>query len=542
MFLTKKYLFSFFCLLIFQIGMSQSFTIGFNSLDEKLRDLQLQGKIPLNYSFLSRPYSTNANLTIDSVVKAIDPDYILPNSKIKLANKLNLTLLPVSSVTKFNSDHPYGNNQQGFIDAKGIQTYLSSGVYLKYGMIDAQLMPELVYANNPNFETSSKYGAPTKGTYQRLFMGQSFIRLSYKNLALSLSTENKWWGPGIQNSIIMSNNAPGFTHIALQTKGPIKTPIGNFEFSLLAGKLVEDTSVLLEVKDLTTYYYAQGSYGGYPSIASRDTGTWRYLNSINLVYNPIFAPSLFLFINRLGYTYSSNIGKHGNFLQDYLPVFIGLFRGTSKYYTSDGTNTSTKQIVSLGARYVFQKAHAELYAEYGIGDNTFNLRDFTLSVDHGATFMAGFKKMVPLAHQKWLNLEAEATQLTQSFNNQYRGTGGDWYLYQGSYTNQGRIIGAGYGMVSNMQSLKFSIKNKFSENGILLQRIIHNTTLEPYFSLNKRWIDYSLGYVFQKRIKNLVIQSRTQLVFSDNYAWKINEQKYNLSSQLGLLYFIRTKP
>ena len=241
---SNKYLFSFFCLFLFHWGIAQSFPIGFNSMDEKLRDLQLQGKMPLNYSFLSRPYNTNAHLTMDSVVKAIDADYTLPNSKIKLTKKLNFTLLPLSLVTKFNSDHPYGNNQQGFIDAKGIQTYLSSGVYLKYGMIDAQLMPELVYANNPNFETSSNYGAPTKGTYQKLFMGQSFIRLSYKNLALSLSTENKWWGPGIQNSIIMSNNAPGFTHIALQSKGPIKTVIGNFEFSLLAGKLVEDTSVL----------------------------------------------------------------------------------------------------------------------------------------------------------------------------------------------------------------------------------------------------------------------------------------------------------
>ena len=93
-----------------------------------------------------------------------------------------------------------------------------------------------------------------------------------------------------------------------------------------------------------------------------------------------------------------------------------------------------------------------------------------------------------------------------------------------------------------MQNLKMTIKNKFSENGIIFQRIIHNSTLEPNFSLNKRWVDYSVGYIFQKRIKNLVLQSRTQLVFSDNYAWKINEQKFNLSSQLGLLYFIHTKP
>ncbi|MFX9097187.1 capsule assembly Wzi family protein, partial [Acinetobacter baumannii] len=86
-----------------------------------------------------------------------------------------------------------------------------------------------------------------------------------------------WWGPGSQNSLLMSNNAPGFLHLTLNTRYPIKTGIGNFEFQFISGKLTEDTSVLLENKDLTTYYYNQGTYDGGPADPKTDSLNWRYI-------------------------------------------------------------------------------------------------------------------------------------------------------------------------------------------------------------------------------------------------------------------------
>ena len=539
--LHKKWLFSITILFLSNFVYVQSIPIGFNSVDEKIRELQLEGKIGTKYSFFSRPYRATAEISYDSILQKIDSTFEYRNVIYSNNKRINFQILPFSFITKFNSHHPYGWNQQGFIDAKGIQTYLSGGVYGRWGILSAQFMPEVVYANNSNFETSNNYGSPTKGAYKKYFPGQSYVSVAAGNLALSVSTENMWWGPGIENSLLMSNNAPGFLHLKLHSKGPIKTPIGNIEFSLIAGRLEEDTSVLLQVKNLTTYYYAQGSYSGYPSSPSLDSTNWKYLNAFTFSYNPKFAPSLYLGFTRVGYTYNNYLGNHGDFLQDYLPVFIGIFRSNSKYYKADGSNTKTKQIVSFSGRYLFQQSNAELYAEYGYGDNTSNLEDLTLSIDHGAVFSVGFKKLIPLSHRKWLSLESELTQLTQSFNNQYRGTGGDWYLYQGSYTNQSRILGAGYGMASNMVTVKATIKEGFNRAGIMLQRIIHSTTLEPNFSQDKKWIDYSLGFVYQKRYKNIVLQSKTQLVYSDNYAWKIDEQRFNFNSQLGVLYFLSVK-
>ncbi|WP_163277304.1 capsule assembly Wzi family protein, partial [Enterobacter hormaechei] len=77
---------------------------------------------------------------------------------------------------------------------------------------------------------------------QRIRAGQSSFRLNYKVLSVGISSENLWWGPGIYNSLLMSNNAPGFWHLTFNSRKPLKTPIGDFEWQLIGGKLVEDTS------------------------------------------------------------------------------------------------------------------------------------------------------------------------------------------------------------------------------------------------------------------------------------------------------------
>jgi len=96
-------------------------------------------------------------------------------------------------------------------------------------------------------------------------------------------------------------------------------------------------------------------------------------------------------------------------------------------------------------------------------------------------------------------------------------------------------------MNSLYQFFKTSIKNNLNEKGIFLERIVYNTTLEPNFSLNKKWVDYSIGYIYQKRVKNILLNARNQFIFSDNYAWKIDVKRFNFNCQLGLLYFISKK-
>ena len=68
-------------------------------------------------------------------------------------------------------------------------------------------------------------------------IGQSNIKLSWKKISIGFSTENIWWGPSIRNSIMMSNHARGFKHIFFKSNRPVITPIGNFEWQVITGRL-----------------------------------------------------------------------------------------------------------------------------------------------------------------------------------------------------------------------------------------------------------------------------------------------------------------
>ena len=52
--------------------------------------------------------------------------------------------------------------------------------------------------------------------------GQSSIAADIGPLSIGASTENEWWGPGVRNALILSNNAAGFPKIFLRTARPIR--------------------------------------------------------------------------------------------------------------------------------------------------------------------------------------------------------------------------------------------------------------------------------------------------------------------------------
>ena len=524
-------------------SLAQTVPVGLPVLDESLRNLQLEGKLDPKYSLSSRPFFTDKILTTDSLYKLMDSKHPIKTCRTHLfGNKGVFELLPFSFENQFNSHNPYGWNNAPMIDARGYQTFVSTGFYASLGIFSVQFKPEAVYAANPNFDYSSQYGAPTKGPYHHFFTGQSSIRINAAGLSFGVSTENMWWGPGIQNSLLMSNNAPGFAHLTLNTTKPIKTPIGNFEFQLIAGKLTEDTSVLLENKDLTTFYYTQGNYFGLPGTPSSDSLSWRYLNGITISYNPKWIKNLFLGITRVAYTYHNYLGEHQGFIHTYLPVFIGLFRNDAAY--SSGS-LNLKQIISINARYLFLKLHAELYAEYGANDNTYNLRDLLMSPDHAAAFTVGFKKIYALRNSKRIDINAEIIQLAESIDQSIRPTTGYWYLFQGGYTNQSKIIGSGFGMGSNMQTLTASLIEGLNKYGIIFQRIAHDPNPNylnglPSVTVGSRdypWNDLSAGLIFQKKMHRLLLNASLQAISSTNYAWKKNDNPINIHGQLTMQYY-----
>jgi hypothetical protein len=548
---------------IAMLSYSQSLPVGTNVLEDYYRRKQLLGELDSSISFAVRPLFPVSAFKVKNVY---DPDntlndgYFKSSGPIQFANgKGEFQILPFSWRQQYNSHHPYGWNDGGMIPARGYQTMLSGGFFAKFGPLSIQLRPEFVYAQNKNFDGFAKarsddeligyytfynlLDAPEqfgKGSYTKANWGQSSIRLTFGPASFGLSNENIWWGPGRKNSVIMTNNAAGFKHLTLNTVRPIKTFIGSFEGQIIAGRLENSNITPLSTTSSSTGLNLFAPY--------RDD--WRYLTGFNINYHPKWIPGLFLGFTRDFMSYNEDMSG----LKDYLPFFTPFQK--SKTAEASGDSFDRDQRTSVYARWLFQKARAEVYFEYALNDNSYNLRDFAGSPDHGRAYVFGISKLVPIRNKQdeFIEINAEIDQLSESVDRLVRPADGFYQhgaVAQG-YTNVGQVLGAGTGSGGNLQSLDISWLKGLGKLGIGFERYEHNADFYNLFikDLNgqsRRWVDYSLALKGELAYKNLLFSAKIQGIKSLNYQWGMKDyiaseyyiphnDVFNLHGELGVSF------
>lgn len=516
---------------------AQTVRVGEQDIDGLIRSYQLMGKLNDKISFNVRPLNfLNARdgkerLVRDSFYQSLSEDGSLKPKSGSFANKNGeWVLLPAMWKFKFNSHHPYGWNDEGMIAAKGLQQQFSAGIFAKYGPLSVQLNPQLVTAANPGFDYTPGYGAPGVGAFTKLYAGQSSVRLNAGAVSLGISTENVWWGPGQFSSLLLSNNAPGFAHITLNTRRPIETPVGGFEFQIIAGKIDEDSA-------------AGGLYENFHLKPANLTQDWRYLNAMVVSYRPSFISGLFLGMTRAFQLYENNIDQPGlGFFNKYIPVLSAIFKNNSGGSIEDARGRD--QQLSLFARMLFPKSHAEFYVEYGWNDHKANSRDFLSDPEHAAAYIVGGKKLIPLAKKNtWLELSGELTHMSQSPDYIVRNAG-NWYVhgvvFQGM-THQRQILGAGSGQGNNVQTLSVNWLRGVKKIGLIIQRIQHdpmalagdfsNQGLRPF-----AWNEWAMGVQGRWNFGKWLLNTEMQFAGSKNYAWEKDKKAGNLFMTGGLAY------
>ncbi len=308
------------CNLNLSASLAQSIPLGSFGLEDYYRREQLKGNTDSTLSFTVRP------LTAHSLKKT--GNVFTPDSGTVFFNKFDkgVILLPIEWKNQYNSHHPYGWNDGAMMPAKGYQTMVSAGFYVEEDWISLQVKPEFVMAVNNSFDefTHSHYGIiwawyynyynkidlPVRfgnKTHIKVYPGQSSIRFNYKALSAGASTENIWWGPGLRNSLLMSNTAPGFLHFTLNTRKPINTSVGSFEGQFIAGRLENSAYVPPD----TSYSYLGTKL--YQPKRNDD----RYISGIVATWQPKWTPGLFFGFARTSQQYTSDLNSVG----DYFPFF-----------------------------------------------------------------------------------------------------------------------------------------------------------------------------------------------------------------------------
>jgi hypothetical protein len=521
---TKYLLFIF---LFFTIGSSSAQSIPVGSIDlaeQRARNEQLLGKGDSLVSFTLRP--------------------LLQKATSDAQKGLTFHYLPINLRQQYNTFSPLVQNDGAMIPAKGYQTQFSTGIYASYGLLDIRINPEYVYADNPNFEafpinetnnvrlayihylnhSDIPYRFGDK-SYHYLGWGQSSIKFNIKNIAVGVSTENLWWGPGQKNALIMSNNAPGFLHFTINTRKPIQTFIGSFEGQLINGRL-ENSGFDNPIED----YIVDGVNYKIPKRSE-----WRYLSGLSINYHPKWIPGLFLGMNRVFQIYNTDLGKG---FTDYFPVITPF----SKMKNEDAKNRD--QLASVFIRWVMKESKSEIYVENGWNDHSSNYLDLFDSPSHSRAILFGLGKIFKLNSDKnnYLKFNFEHTQLQQSADRIVRPAGA-WYehgIVLHGYTQMGQVIGAGIGSGGNSQTLDFSIWNKNTVWGIQCERYAHNLDFyyDAYPDFQNKWVDLNINTYTYREYGNIGIQAKLNTSWMNNYQWQLDNNKINLQLQLALQYHL----
>ncbi|HWZ35287.1 MAG TPA: capsule assembly Wzi family protein, partial [Mucilaginibacter sp.] len=523
---------------------AQAIPVGTPVLDDYYRRMQLLGKVDSNLSFTVRPIFPGSATQVHDVYdpdSTLKHDYLLATGPVTFAKERGVfQILPLTWQQQFNSNHPYGWNDEAMIPAKGYQTMISGGFYIKFGPLSIQLRPEYVYATNPDFngyapghsgqeltsyyyyhnfiDNPERYG---NGAYSKVLWGQSSIKLTFGPISMGLSNESLWWGPGIRNALILSDNAPGFKHLILNTVRPIKTVIGYFEGQVIAGRL--DVSavpplMVTALPDGTNLYIPKEN-------------DWRYFTGFNINYHPKWIHGLTFGLTRTFDAYYNDVKVHG--FSAYVPFFFPYSKqaDTGGADSGIGDPFPRDQYTSFYTRLLFTKAQAEIYFEYGLNDNSYNLSDFIGSPDHSRAYIFGLRKMLSINGSKDQHIlfSGEITQLSQSTDRLVRDAGG-WYVHaiSAGQTNKGKVLGAGTGSGGNLQSMDISWVSGLKKLGIGIERYEHDVDFSqlyfPDINNNSRnWVDFAFALQGEWNYKNLIFNAKLQEIKSLNYEWILKD-------------------
>jgi hypothetical protein len=540
---------------------AQTLPVGTVGLEDYYRRAQLMGQADSSVSMMIRPILPKLSFKAKDVFyqDSTEKRYNLINSPSVFRSengKINVSLLPLTIQTQINSDHPYGWNDGAMIPAKGLQTLLSAGIYLEYGMLSIQFRPEVDLAVNGKFDTfnPATYGITVARYYDfynnidlparfgnnelsKVYWGQSSIRLNYKDLSFGLSTENLWWGPGVRNSLLMSNTAPGFKHLTLNTRKPIKTAIGSFEGQLIAGRLENSGYGVLE---------PEWDYFG-SSLLVAKPNNWRYLSGLAATWQPKWVPGLFLGLTRSSQLYHNDLSKVG----DYLPFF-----SSAEKVTADAPIEKRDSRSSVFMRWLWPEEHAEIYFEYGKNNSASDFRNQALEPARNRAYIFGLRKMLPFNASRNENIlvSIEATQLQETNPDDIRNAD-SWYVnkyVRQGYTNRGEVLGAGIGPGGNLQTLDVSWVKGVKRLGIQLERYLHNNDFYFYAyesdqDARRHWTDLSVALNGEWNYKNFIFNGKLMAVKSLNYQWYLyqsptdivwvnGKDAFNLQVQAGLSY------
>ncbi len=446
-----------------------------------------------------------------------------------------LRLLPIETGFIHNSRNRHGINLGNHLPGKGLGTLTSAGIYFDDGRVSVQIRPEFVTAELDSFQTFPGERNPANEIYfwrnyfervlnvidaperlgyrpvQKLLPGQSSIRFHVRSVSAGISTENLWWGPGIRNSLLMTNNAPGFLHATVNTRKPLTTPVGLIEGQMIVGRLQNSglNPRKIDTDDLSRFFYRT------------HLDDHRILMGGVISWQPKWTPGLTLGTALTDIAYSRSLKKW----HDYFPMFKAHRRQPFGAAGDPLQRGMYDRRASYFFRYAQPESGVEVYGEYGREEMAKSAADFLEIPEHTRAYVIGAQKQLPFYFGMDVLIHAEMTQTEFTATRSFRPSP-SWYtnhVVRHGYTNKGQIIGSGVGPGGSSQFLNIAFLNQRHRLGVFAERTVHNN--DYYYTVFKttfqrHWVDLMVGAEAQVSWKNVSLFGEVRTIRAYNYQYQ----------------------
>lgn len=373
-------------------------------------------------------------------------------------------------VARWNASLPWGGNDGVLRPGRGANALVTAGADLALWRVSVRLAPQVAYeANRPVFvipwdQTLADRRSIWAHPYLRrpesadwplrfgdrprtsLGWGQSRVAIDLtRHARIGVSNENRWWGPGAVNALLLSSNAPGFAHAFVEMPRPWRTRAGAFEGQYLLGTLRESgffdrdrTNDARSLSAVAVVWRPSGRLAAWPSLgiaravmAPGAAGPDDLLGAFQDVGRPVSAPA--------------DIARHG----------------------------ARDQITDLFLRWAVPGSGVEAYAEWARYEFPASLRDLIEFPGHAQGYTVGFHVARPSWRASTLQLQSEFTYTEPSPSLRVRPVGLSYTsaaLPQG-WTHSGQMLGPMIGPGSSSQHLAADWHGRRSRFGVAFTRV-----------------------------------------------------------------------
>ena len=343
--------------------------------------------------------------------------------------------------------------------------------------MNSQNKEVMISGRDGMFGRLNDVGYNTPSPYKTTGLRETQLYFHYKSLGIGYSNANMWWGPGLHNTLTMTNNATGFNHLMIGT---------------------------LQEKRIRNIGY-----------------NFRYVFSTldKTIGNPYFTGlvwSLRFYTNPL-----ISIGLSRNYLSGGLPtdrpftkmdaaliVFEQLLIDTKiKEYPSEWeAHDPWDELMSGFLILDFPLSNLRIYAEFGTNDHRQNLSDLRTHPDHASAYIVGLRKY-EIFNNKFLFGGFEYANLIFGKFWQYRATP-NWYD-KNSYdysSYEGRRWAAHSGSDSDDFHLYLGYQKKdwffissfnYVRHGVIFSRF-PEVKMEIRLDVRYMWNDYKFNIYLER--------------------------------------------